>query len=158
MSQVIQLNRHPDLTETQRRVMDLFLQGKTSQETADEVGLDLYQVDKLRLDPVFDEVYRARLSELEEQLYSMCFGKALRVLSKLGDMALGEDGIKATMPQVTAAKTFLELCGYHKNAPIQRPSDSGAEDDLEAILDDMPESLLREALERKKKKTSQGGA
>ena len=72
-------------------------------------------------------------------------------------MAKGQDAegksVEAEMPQIRAAQVFFELLGKHKGAPVAPATKGGeaeTEDDVQALLDEIPVEMLERSVARRK--------
>jgi len=110
------------LTQQHKRVARLLAEGKTHEQVADEVKWSLEHIERLLLDPLFDQCLRKMIVNADQRLEAMY----LRVVEVIGEKLESTD----EDIQLKAARLQLEVTG--RIGKGERPG-AGAEDSINRL-------------------------
>lgn len=137
-------------TAKQPRALLLIAAGRSTTEVAAELGVERTTIHRWRTDPEFDEQLRELLAEQTDALHSLLVASQLDVARCLIAVATAPDTVD--MARVNAAKTFFELIGKHKNAPVaatDREGEIETEAGVEEALKDIPDAIMLRVMEKR---------
>lgn len=151
--------KRPPRDTKRRAALGLIAGGKSTTEVATELRVNRATVNRWRSDAAFDEELRELQESMADAVHALLSAEQLRVARAIVAMATGVDAkgepVKADMAAIKAGQVFFELLGRHKNSPVA-PPEKGAEpeteEDVLALLEEMPTGLLERALSARKPK------
>lgn len=132
------------------RALQLAIGGSSTTEIAKALSVGRSTVNRWRSDPEFEEELRAHQAETLAALHATLVRYSVEAVRVLREIFI--DAEAPASARVTAVRTYFELQGLHKGAPVTPPeteTEITSEEDVLSALDQIPEDLLREALTRR---------
>ena len=137
----------------------LLAAGRSSTEVAAELGVDRRTVNRWRADPEFDEQLRELQAAQSDAVHALMVAEQLEVMRCLVALATGPD--TQDMARAVSIRTFFELLGKHKGAPVTPPLLDGeieTEEEVAEAIKDIPDALLRRVLEQRQAERASAAA
>lgn len=135
-------------SDTKREIaLRLIASGKTTTETAAELGVNRRTVNLWRT-PEFEEELRELQAAETDAVHALFVARQVEMMNALIDVATAPDTVD--MARVNAIRTFFELGGKHKNAPVSQAERLGeieSEDDVQEALAEIPVAVLQRSID-----------